>query len=516
MRKFEFTKIACIIVVFCVATTIASPAQTFTSLANFNQTDGGNASFGPLVQGPNGNLYGTTQFGGTSNYCGQSYGCGVVFEVSPAGKLTALYSFCSQTGCTDGGNPHAGLLLASNGNFYGTTSIGGINNRGTIFQITPAGKLITLHSFCSQAGCADGYNPGRLVQARSGSIYGITSNGGSNLGGNGDGGGTVFELTSAGKVITVYSFCAQVSVSGNCSDGQYPQAGLVQALDGNFYGVTFYGGDSTSLFCATGCGTAFEITAAGKLTTLYSFCPGNSTCPDGKQPEGALIQGSDGNFYGTTYAGGTNGAGTVFEISSGVRTTVYNFCSQVNSRHICTDGAFPLSQVTQASDGNFYGTTWAGGANDDGTAFEVTNTGVLTQLHSFCSQTSCTDGSLPNAALAQATNGTFYGLSENGGTDFLGCFNTNGCGGVFSLSTGLGPFVEAIPNFGKPSRVVGILGNSLTGTTSVTFNGAPATFQVVSGTLVKAMVPSGATTGLIQVTTPAGTISSNLAFQVLP
>jgi uncharacterized repeat protein (TIGR03803 family) len=500
---------------FCVATTIASSAQTFTSLANFNKTDGGNASFGPLVQGANGNLYGTTQHGGVSSHCGQSYGCGVVFEVTPAGKVTPLYSFCAQAGCSDGGNPHAGLLLASNGKFYGTTSMGGSKNKGTVFELTPAGKLTTLYSFCSQAQCADGYNPGRLVQAANGNIYGITSNGGANLGGDGDAGGTVFKISPAGVLTTVYSFCAQVAGNGNCSDGQYPQAGLVQGSNGNFYGLTFWGGASTQ--CMGGCGAAFEITATGKLTTLYSFCSQSSSCPDGKQPEGALIQATDGNFYGTAFGGGANAGGTVFGITpAGALTTIYNFCSQVNGSHVCTDGAFPLSQLAQATDGNFYGTTWGGGANNDGSAFTVTPAGVFTQLYSFCSRTSCTDGSLPNAALTQASNGALYGLTNNGGTDSAGCFNTSGCGTVYRLSMGLDPFVEALPNASKAGRMVGILGNNLSGATSVTFNGTPATFTIVSRTLIRAAVPNGATSGTIQVTTHEGTLLSNVAFQVLP
>jgi uncharacterized repeat protein (TIGR03803 family) len=309
-------------------------------------------------------------------------------------------------------------------------------------------------------------------------------------------------MTPSGALTIVYNFCSKKQ----CADGAAPYAGLVQGSNGFFYGATSEGG-------AYNGGTIFEIGAAGRLTTLYSFCS-QPNCADGDFPARTPIQATNGNFYGTTSGGGANSlpGGTIFEMTpEGVLTTIYSFCSQVESGVICLDGKGPDSLV-QATDGNFYGTTTLGGAKNAGTAFEISATGQFTQLYSFCSKPGCSDGEYAGA-LAQLTNGTLYGLSD-GGRTIDGC--PSGCGTIFSLSLGLGPFVQAVPGFAEVGRVVGILGNNLTGTTSVTFSGASAAFTVVSGTLIKATVPAGATTGTIEVTTPSGTLSSNVAFQIVP
>ena len=176
----------------------------------------------------------------------------------------------------------------------------------------------------------------------------------------------------------------------------------------------------------------FEITAAGKLRTLHSF----GSAGDGAQPYAGLVQAKDGNFYGTTYGGGAHGHGTIFEITAGGKlTTLYSFCSQKN----CTDGAYPYAGVIQATDRNFYGTTSQGGASNWGTVFSVTSGGQLTTLHSFCSKTNCTDGADPVGGLIQATDGKFYGTTAEGGV------HENGT--VFSLSLGAGPQLETLPAF---------------------------------------------------------------------
>jgi uncharacterized repeat protein (TIGR03803 family) len=501
---------ACMIALFLVAAAIAAPAQTFTSLFSFDGSNGSGPN-SPLVQGFNGNVYQTANLGGQSTNCGYKTGCGTVFEITPDGKLTTIYNFCSQANCTDGAGPDALLSLGNNGNFYGTTNYGGANNSqfycnaagcGTVFEITPGGKLTTLYNFCAQSGCSDGVNPAGVIQAANGNLYGTAFSGGANNGCGIGGCGTFFELTPTGKLTTLYSFCAQT----NCADGSSPVSGVVQATNGNFYGTTAGGGAYKE-------GTVFEITPAGKLTTLHSFCAqsNNGSCVDGSEPIGPLMQAKDGNFYGTTYAGGNNFNGTVFAITpTGVLTTVYSFCSMSN----CDDGAQPASQLVQGTDGNFYGATVAGGHTPDclygcGTAFELTPGGKLTTLYNFCDASGCPDGLYP-VALTQSTNGTFYGTTDKGG-------RTNcRCGTIFSLATGLGPFAQAVPNVGKVGRGVTILGNDLTGTSSVSFNGTAATFKVVSETYLEAQVPIGATTGTIQVVTPSRTLSSNVAFQVLP
>jgi uncharacterized repeat protein (TIGR03803 family) len=259
----------------------------------------------------------------------------------------------------------------------------------------------------------------------------------------------------------------------------------------------------------------FKITPTGTLTTLYSFCS-QPSCIDGKSPFGFIL-GSDGNFYGTASGGGNADAGTFFMITpSGQFTTIYSFCSASS----CSDGDGPGVMV-QGSDGNFYGTTWLGGAYGYGTIFELTPSGVLTTLYSFCADAGCPDGANPTE-LIQETNGTFYGTASSGGATSYPCDDaTNGgtapgCGTVFSLSTGLGPFVQPRPTIGKVGSKIVLLGNDLTGSTAVSFDGTPATFKVVSGTEITATVPNGVTTGPIQVTTLGSTFNSNGPFWVTP
>jgi uncharacterized repeat protein (TIGR03803 family) len=474
MSKFKSSwwKTACAVVVLCAATAIGSPAQTFTTLANFDATTG-SQPIGSLVQGPDGNFYGTANANGAENY-------GTVFKLTPSGTLTVLYSFCTPPLCLDGADPSGGLVLGRDGNFYGTTYLGGgTNSYGTVFRITPAGMLTTLHAFHG----ADGATPScMLVEGTDGDFYGTTSVGGANSSCfNGRGCGTVFKITPGGTLTTLHSF--------DFTDGADPFSGLIQAIDGNFYGTTPGGG--TTEACGTlGCGTVFRITPGGILTTLHTF-----HYMDGANPEAALVQAADGDFYGTTSGAQVSLPGTVFEITSkGVFTTLHTFD--------VTDGANPFNALIQGTDGNLYGTTSDGGANDCGTVFRITPGRALATLHSF----DYTDGCGILAPVLQATNGTFYGTTIDSGQ--------NGDGTAFSLAVGLRRFVTTVPATGGPGRMVLILGNNLTGTTSVTFNGTPATFTVVSSTLITTMVPAGATTGPVQVTTPSGTLTSNVPFRV--
>lgn len=473
-----------VIFLFCAATVIASPAQTFTSLASFNGSNGQGPISAP-VQGIDGNFYGTTPRGGFNSKDSD----GTVFKVTSVGVLTAL-SLCTQTPCTNGANP-TGLVLADDGNFYGTTQSAGANGLGTIFKITSGGALTVLHSFAG----SDGAIPfGELVQGSDGSLYGTTSAGGAHTD------GTVFKITTAGVLTTLYSFCSRKL----CADGYDPTSGLVEGNDGNLYGTTIYGGAYEPK------GTVFRITRAGVLTRLYSFCTQQqSACPDGSNPETALALGSDGNFYGTTASGGSADAGTVFKISpSGALTTLHSFCSQP----ACSDGTIP-SGLTQATDGNFYGVTAGGGGSCGvsigcGTIFQITPAGSLTTLYNF----SGTDGFGPEGGLLQGTDGILYGTTAGGGTGGLNDLN----GTVFSLSMGLGPFVKSTQESGKMGQTGGILGQGFTGATGVAFNGTPANFTVVSDTYIKATVPAGATSGYITVNTPTGTLTSNVVFHVGP
>jgi len=509
LGKLNWGKRAYAVLVLCAATAIVLPAQTFTTLFSFDVTDG-KTPYAGLVQAINGDLYGTTYAGGANN-------AGTVFKITPSGTLTTLYSFCAQSGCTDGGNPGAGLVQAANGDFYGTTVGGGANSNadacfdinisfetscGTIFKITPNGTLTTLYSFCAQSGCTDGGSPlAGLVQAPNGDFYGTTGTGG-NTNCFGGGCGTVFKITPTGMLTTLYSFCAQ----SGCMDGANPYAGLVQATNGDFYGTTC-GSGPTCDGGGSGPGTVFKITPSGTLTTLYSFCS-QTGCTDGEYPIAGLVQATNGDLYGTTWGGGANDLGTIFKITpSGTLTTLYAFCAQSG----CTDGGNPGAGLVQATNRDLYGTTEELGANGTGTVFKITPSGTFTTLYSFCSQGGfpvCTDGANPFAGLVQDTNGDFYGTTYAGGA--------SGWGTVFSLSVGLGPFVETQTASGKVGAVVEILGTALARATSVSFNGAAAGFTVVAPSLIAARVPPGATTGTVQVVTPSGTLSSNVPFRVLP
>ena len=318
-----------------------------------------------------------------------------------------------------------------------------------------------------------------MVQATDRNFYGTTSGGGS-LACSG-GCGTVFKINPAGTLTTLHNF------AGYPNDGAYPSAGLIQASDGYLYGTTYGGGD------IDGDGTVFKITPGGALTTLYSFAGYPN---DGSRPSAALVQGSDGNFYGTTLSGGAYDGGIVFQLTSNRTLTILHAFD-------FADGDFPDAGLIQATDSNFYGTTNAA-SSGYGTIFSIASEGALTTLHLFDS----IDGAGSRAAPVQATTGTFYGTTGVGGIHDEGT--------VYSLNMGLGPFVAFVHASGKVGQTGGILGQGFTGTTSVSLNGTPANFTVVSDTSIKATVPPGATTGYVTVTTPSGTLTSNVPFRVIP
>lgn len=472
------------ITVFIGMTLAAIPlsGQTFISLGSLNGH--GMSPNAGLVQATDGNFYGTTYFGGYYGTCGQ-YGCGIVFKITAGGTLTTLYNFNLGV---DGFYPNAALLQGSDGNLYGTTVGGGTGGGGTVFRMTLAGTLTTLYNFCSIGNCKDGETPlAGLLQGPDGNLYGTTSYGGANYNScyMSFGCGTAFKLTLSGTLTTLHSF------SG--SDGANPYAGLVW-MNGSLYGTTLNGGASPSL----GSGTVFKVTPEGAFTMLYSFCS-QTGCTDGANPYATLVRAADGSLYGTTTQGGVyTWYGTLFKIVPSGTVTTHSFTG------VAACGIF--GALIQATDGNFYGTASACGADGVGTIFEITSRGVVTALHSFDS----TDGAYPRGALIQDSNGSFYGTTQQGGSN--ACIG--GCGTVFSLDVGLGPFVKTLPDTAKVGASVGILGTSLTGATSVTFNGTSASFKVVSSSLITTTVPAGATTGPVQVTTPSGVLTSNVNFRV--
>ncbi len=408
MNRGTLLRIACILFAFCATSAIASPAQVLTTLHSFAGYDGAGVD-SAVTLGSDGNYYGTTSGGGA--YCGPNDGCGTVFVMTPSGNLTTLYSFCPDYpySCSDGFDPYGALVRGPDDNLYGTTSSGGTgaHDAGTVFKITTSGTLTTLYSFCSQPNCVDGRYPNGIMKATDGNFYGTTNSGG--IANCPDGCGTIFKMTPDGTLTTLYSFCYQNS---DCPNGYTPW-GMIQARDGNFYGITGHGGASGNQCDGEGCGTFFKMTPDGTLTTLYSFCT-QTGCPDGEFPNGQLVQANDGNFYGTASEGGIstcfpNGCGTVFKITpTGTLTILYSFCSQDN----CADGRYPTAPPVQGTDGNFYGTTYTGGADYNGTIYKITPNGALTTLYSFYPA----NGSQPGTTLVPAPGGNFYGTTNQGGT----------------------------------------------------------------------------------------------------
>ena len=364
-------------------------AQTFTSLHTF----GGSPSDGAepdtaLVQGSDGNFYGTTIGGGTHDR-------GTVFRITPSGAETVLYSF--GTNANDGLTPFSALIQGSDGNFYGTT-LDGFNGAGTVFKITPSGTETVLYSFAADM---DGALPNGVIQGSDGNFYGTTQKGGANLG------GTVFKITPSGTETVLYNFS---DVSSN--DGTRPQSALVEGSDGNFYGTTYFGGTN-------GAGTVFRITPSGAETVLYSFFANPN---DAEGPQSALVEGSDGNFYGTTTSGGTANVGTVYRITPlGTETVIYNFGANPN------DAQVPAGLI-KGSDGNLYGAA-GGGSHGIGTVFKVRLSGTEAELYNF--GTSPNDGLISrfggqmSSVLVEGSDGNLYGTTpytsspdDNSGTVF--------------------------------------------------------------------------------------------------
>jgi uncharacterized repeat protein (TIGR03803 family) len=481
MKKSLLTfALACAAITFGLA--VCAQAQTVTFLAKFGGTNG-SQPWGSLVQATDGNFYGTTAFGGT--------GHGNVFRITPAGKVTSIYSFCPQT-CTDGEIPETAPILGSDGNLYGVTVSGGnvsptSDGSGVFYRMTLAGKITVLHNFCSKANCTDGATPRGIIQASDGNFYGATNYGGT------AGFGTVFKIGSTGQLTVLHSACSQT----NCSDGIFLDFPPFQGRDGNFYGVTNQGGSE-------GGGVFYKLTAAGSYTVLHNFCDTGS-CPDGSGPN-AVVQDAKGNFFGTTRYGGSN-SGTVFEYTSaGAYKVIHDFSFTGTMGQAFTE-------LKLASDGNLYGTFGGGDPSNGGDSFlggvfEVTPAGKYTQLYLFCGCGEPVTGYNPGASLLQGTDGNFYSTTLNGG------MSKENFGTVFKLAKGLSPLVETIPVAGKVGKQIIILGNHLTGATGVTFNGVQANFTVKSDTYISATVPAGASTGTVSVITPSATLKSNPQFVV--
>jgi len=454
-----------IVIALVSASATTLRAQTYTDLYDLGTASGDPtdpAWMGLFAQGRDGNLYTTSQGGGT-------FSDGTAFQLTLAGKITP-WSFDGKG--TDGVNPYSGLTLGTDGNFYGTTYYGG-SGGGTVFKVTSSGKITTLYSFSGFNCCAYA----APIQGLDGNFYGTTSDGG------GEVFGTVYKMTPSGKLTVIYTFPGSSKLA-------YPMA-LTLGTDGNFYGTALGGG-------ANKFGGVFKITPHGKLTVLYSF----SGTPDGETPKGAIIQATDGNFYGTTEKGGVNGYGSIYKMTrAGALTIIHSF----NEDGL---GLQPLAGLVQATDGKFYGA--AASLGGFGVIFQITSSGTYAVLVSLTNVAGKFPGANPQVSLFQHTNGTLYSDTYGGGSQIKGV--------VYSLGMGLGPFVSFVgPLFeGKVGNMIEILGQGLTGTTKVSFHGVSATFSVVSDTYLTAVVPANAATGSVTVSTPGGKLTSNRIFRVIP
>jgi uncharacterized repeat protein (TIGR03803 family) len=395
--------LALITLVVGVLVTSTGQAQTnHKVLYSFKgvQVHDGFRPFTGLVRDAAGNFYGTTSAGGVGCY---TLGCGTVYKLNASGEETILHSF---TGGNDGAVSYSSLLLDSAGNLYGTTLIGGIYSYGTIFKVSPMGKFSVVYSF---TGDADGSLPeAGLIEDAANNLYGTTYWGGSGI--SNAGYGTVFKLAPNGVLTTLYTFTGS-------ADGAYPSATLVRDAEGNLYGTTEYGGVATGL---AGYGVVFRVSPDGRETVLHTFVGAPS---DGQLPYAGVIRDSTGTLYGTTVLGGSqginSGAGTVFEIKAAEGETVlYNFTGGA-------DGGYPQGILSRDATGALYGTTEGGGLwpNFPGTVFRVDSEGVESVLYSFQGGP---DGAIPVANLLRDSAGNLYSTTAQGGA--------SGSGTVFALT----------------------------------------------------------------------------------
>jgi uncharacterized repeat protein (TIGR03803 family) len=465
-----------------------SPSGTLTVLHNFTGLTDGNMPNGGLTLGADGNFYGTTTAGGTC--------CGVIFKMTPTGTLTVLHTF----GGKDGGGPLAAPIQGTDGNFYGTT-VGSVEApNGTIYRMSPAGKLTTIYTFDITHG-ARPYAP--LIQGTDGNFYGTTLQGGSNTS------GTVFKVTPTGKLTVLF----------NCdeADGVDPVAPLVEGSDGNFYGTTFGGGTSTV-------GTIFRVSPAGTVAVLHNF----NFSTDGGRPNAGLIQASDGNLYGAAQQGGFDGFGTVFNIDTGAVNykVLYIFDQTTGSQPDVsfmqhTNGSLYADTLQGGSGANgvFYGV----GGNFAAFASLVARAGKVGKVigilgQGFTGTTAVSFNGTPAAKFKAVSNTYLTATVPNGATS--GPVNVITPGGTltsrqtFSVIPGITSFN---PSSGTGGTPVQILGASFTGATSISFGGVTQTkLTVNSDKQITADVPPGAKTGKITVTTPGGTATSVAKFTVTP
>jgi uncharacterized repeat protein (TIGR03803 family) len=465
---------AALTVVSLVLTVAAANAQTFNTVFTFDDIPHGAQPTGSLAQGRDGNLYGTTYGGGGPNY----NRLGLAFRLAPSGHLTILHDFGrSGSGLADGYSPQGGVTLGTDMNFYGTTQyfVGCAEDCGSFFKIDSSGTLTTLYDF---AGGSLGEMPfGPPTQGTDGNFYGTAS-------------GIAFKITPSGSFTALNSLSNAVLTP------------LLLGTDGFFYGI--FSGEKV-----TSAPAAFRMSPSGVATIFYTFGLESGQNTSGLGP---MIQGNDGNFYGVIPTDNSATSIAYKLTPQGAFTALHNFAGPPS------DGSGPYGALLQGSDGNFYGVTQYGGTSGTsgnfqsgyGVIYRLTPTGGYSVLYNFTASQGQDPAGIFQNWLMQHTNGLIYGMSlgSNGGSNF---------GSVYSLNVGLTPFVKLVTSQGKVGKIVELIGQGLSGTTSVFFNGTPATFTNTGDAELVTTVPEGATTGYVEVTTTgSGTLQSNRYFDVTP
>jgi uncharacterized repeat protein (TIGR03803 family) len=377
----------------CAMLLQTAQAQTFSVLYSFKGAPDGSFPSSGLVRDAAGNLYGTTNLGGTSTAC-NSDGCGTVFKIDTSGNETILHNFNG----LDGQYPIAGLIRDGNGNFYGTTTYGGTYGYGVVFKMDPTGVETVLYNF---TGGSDGSRPNAgLVRDSGGNLYGTTVEGGSSTCSLGC--GVVFKLDPTGTETVLHAFTGP--------DGAAPYASVILGPGGNIYGTTFEGGSST---CGHGgCGVVFKLAPNGQESVVHNFAFGT----EGANPYASLLMDKAGNLYGTASDRGTNGCeigcGAVFKLNPvGQETVLLRFSGYP------IDGEYPEAGVVMDATGNLYGTTFDGGPHITGTVFKLDPTGTETLLHSFVYTS---DGAFPSAGVTMDAVGNVYSTAQAGGPGSYG------------------------------------------------------------------------------------------------
>ena len=471
-----------------------TPSGTVTVLYSFDSIHGATPYAG-LTLGTDGNFYGGAATAGSG--C-----CGTIFKITPSGVLTVLYNF---SGAADGGVPQAPPIQGTDGNFYGTGTGGG-NGYGTVYKLTPSGVLTTLYSFDVTHGA---FPQSPLIQATDGNFYGTTLNGGTN-----GSQGVVFKITPSGKLTTVFNFDGTHGVS--------PIGPLVQSTDGNFYGTTFGGGTGNV-------GTVFRMTPTGVVTVLHSF----NFSPDGGRPNAGLVEATDGNFYGATSQGGTLGYGTLYSITpGGTFMVLYNFDNTTGAYPLVTLTQRTSGLLYGDTSKGGTGTVNTCVGSGCGTFFSLNSglgpfVGLVTTSGKVGKPVGILGQGFSNSSVVKFGGVQATSITRSGTTFISATVPVGALTGSVTVTTGATTLTSnrafrvtpTLLSFSPTSGTVGtpvvLTGTGLTQTTKVTFGGVPATsFAVNSDSQVTANVPTGARTGKIVVTTTGGSATSKTNFTV--